>query len=1101
VSVRHAAAVPEPDGADRLEAVLSASRVSRPDLGAFLDEVYPVLFDRLDAAFPEFGWQRKGDAWVGSRWPSSLSLAADDKRGDRLQVYRDRPHYLKLHGHQGQTLLSYVAGEQKPRGETFVDAVRKIATLAGVPFPESDPSPAQVARSVALEERRRALEATADACALALASNHPTAVAARAFLRDERGFLDAEVTSLGLGVYLDRRAVSQALDLHGVDPAAARDAGVLWQKLEGYVVIPWRDAAGRVLTLYGRWHQKKPTDGRPKTIALPGADTKGVPLYLDEARRAKVEELVLVEGVLDAALLQARGDRRVIASVSAQLSGNQVQSLQRHGVRRVIVCGDPDGGGDRGNEANVRLLLNAGIGALVAPRLPDNLDPDELVKRDGLDVWKAHVARAVTGPRFLVERALAGAKREDEDAARRAAFDRVVAALGTCPSGPDDGAAVGLAASVTGYPRRVLEIELRSARAKARKAPAPAKNDPKPTIRVRPELEDVVLEAEDALVAANVGVYQRGGALVHVARDASGPRIVPLPKAALNVLLAQHAVWVSPKRMPNGDMVDVRILPPRAVVDGLFERNTWRLPELEAIVVSPVLRQDGTVLDAPGYDASTRLIYEPTAAFPPVPEHPTRDDALAALAALVEPLEDFPFVDAHDESAAVALVLTALGRSAFSGAAPLFLVRATVAGTGKQLLANVVASIATGSSEPPSFAAPREDAEWTKTIASHVRDAARFVLIDEARDLRSPALASLVTRERMAERLLGTNQLVRGQLPVLCAAGNNTTISDDMGRRIIPIRLDAGVERPEHRGGFKIPRLLAWCQQHRPRLVVAALTVLRAFLAAGSPGGGLTPLGSFEEWSALVRSALVWLDAPDPASRQEALREEADVGADDTLALLRAWHTTLGEASYSARELVDRAQGPSEFRELLLALDPKDRESLNSRRLGYSLRRLKGRPIGGLKLVSEGRTGNERGVGWRVVRTTTETPDRPHRPHIVRSIVRTQTLIDTSSSSFRNDENDKTDTRGAESSARASNPIALARHARGTDGALLSSASFRNPTESLCHNDIRADDQVAVIVPERPERVPHYPRPGDGEGVPSEDPDYGDATEPPDDLV
>src|SRR5207245_6819950 len=47
-------------------------------------------------------------------------------------------------------------------------------------------------------------------------------------------------------------------------------------------------------------------------------------------------------------------------------------------------------------------------------------------------------------------------------------------------------------------------------------------------------------------------------------------------------------------------------------------------------------------------------------------------------------------------------------------------------------------------------------------------------------------------------------------------------------------------------------------------LVVAALTMLRAYCAARKPALGLRPMGSFEGWSGLVRGAIVWAGLPDP---------------------------------------------------------------------------------------------------------------------------------------------------------------------------------------------------------------------------------------------
>jgi hypothetical protein len=397
------------------------------DLDNYLTErVYPVLFERLDSAFPDYGFERQGNPWVATRWPLSFPFKVEHERPDRLMVYRDRPYWIKVHGHSGVRFLDLLNGGRKPVGSEFLVAAQKLCELAGVPFPARTLTAEQEAAVRARELRRSVLDSVISwgETALWSAEGEP----AREYLIQKRGFTEGDIRALSFGLYSSTTALEGWLRNDGQDLQAARDAGVLWPALQGYIIVPWRDDFGRPLTLYGRWQTQKAPDGKPKTIALPGEGTKGSPLYFDRARAAGHRDVVLVEGVFDAALLQVRGDTRVVASVAAQLSGLQLGALVHQKIQRVFICGDPDGGGDRGTLANIAALDRAGIQAFVVPRLPDGCDPDEYVIQNGIDAWRALVEQSIHSYEFRARNIVQQYKTADEwtSVQLAAAFDEAI---------------------------------------------------------------------------------------------------------------------------------------------------------------------------------------------------------------------------------------------------------------------------------------------------------------------------------------------------------------------------------------------------------------------------------------------------------------------------------------------------------------------------------------------------------------------------------------------------------------------------------------------------------------------------------------------------
>jgi hypothetical protein len=183
-------------------------------------------------------------------------------------------------------------------------------------------------------------------------------------------------------------------------------------------------------------------------------------------------------------------------------------------------------------------------------------------------------------------------------------------------------------------------------------------------------------EAEDALILLDREIYQRGGLVVRPVltklkaaddRDMQGWRLIAVTQPHLVEVLTCAARFL---KYDGRSRAWAPINAPEQVAQTYLARQgAWKLPILSGIVHTPFLRADGSLCERPGYDPASGLLFKPDKeSFPPVPRVPSKDDALAALTVLEQPIATFPFVGEADRAVALSAILTALDRRAMATA-------------------------------------------------------------------------------------------------------------------------------------------------------------------------------------------------------------------------------------------------------------------------------------------------------------------------------------------------------------------------------------------------------------------------------------------------
>jgi hypothetical protein len=451
------------------------------------------------------------------------------------------------------------------------------------------------------------------------------------------------------------------------------------------------------------------------------------------------------------------------------------------------------------------------------------------------------------------------------------------------------------------------------------------------------ELRDIVADALCALRQANdpPQLFCRAGELVRVGVDERGRhRILPVNEAYLRWRLAEVASFC--RATAAGDRP---IAPPRDVVQSILALSPreWQVPALIAITQCPVVRPDGTILILEGYDPQLQVYYSAQELeLPAVPDKPTRQELDHALATIEDTLADFPFADAASRANTYAMLLTPLLRFALPRPRhfPLFVIDSPVAGTGKTLLAELVAILATGS-VAPLRPAPREDPEWRKAITTALRGGQPLVIFDNVEGkLRSAELAAAITANSWTDRILGQTAEVTVPVETLfVATGVNLTVVGDLPRRSVWIRLDPKSACPWTGRRFRHPNLERWVLRHRGELLGALLTLIKAWLAQGRPKGQAPVLASFREWSQVVGGVLT-------ASGIEGLFANcAQIWLSPETAawggFLQALRRRFGKDAFTTRDVVERLHAD---RELAAALPDELGDQPDCRRLGWAFR-------------------------------------------------------------------------------------------------------------------------------------------------------------------
>jgi DNA primase len=285
--------------------------------------------------------------------------------------------------HKGGTVINFVMEMERME---FLDAVKLLAERARIALPDSSDQPAV----------DRTLKERVYAANLAAARYFHDALWASggakilAYLH-ARGLDDGDIRRFGLGAASEEwDDLTNELIRQGFEEEVLVKAGLTMRKGEkrfdmfrGRAIFPIIDGQGRVLGFGGR----AMGDAQPKYLNTPDSPVfnKRQNLYaINFVRKERsLDKLILVEGYMDAVALRRAGVQGVVATLGTALTEEQARIMKRY-APEVWVAYDGDAPGQKATLRALEILEAAGIPcrALV---FPDGLDPDDFIRREGLE--------------------------------------------------------------------------------------------------------------------------------------------------------------------------------------------------------------------------------------------------------------------------------------------------------------------------------------------------------------------------------------------------------------------------------------------------------------------------------------------------------------------------------------------------------------------------------------------------------------------------------------------------------------------------------------------------------------------------------------------
>lgn len=282
----------------------------------------------------------------------------------------------------------------------FMEAVKILADNANMPLPQDLFDENLLKKKKEKEEILNALKIANDH----YKQNIKFSEKANTYIK-KRGLSPNIVSKFELGYSKDFNSLGQVLAKNKISFMVGKNAGLLndnngkfYDSMFERLTFPIKNSFNEVIGFSSRILEDNPQIAKyknsPQTLVFDKSKVVfGIQFLKQLKNEGKLSEIIIVEGQMDVIGMHNAGFTNAVATMGTALTPLHAKELKRF-CHKIVLCFDGDSAGQKATLKAIETLKKDDDFDIYCVSLPDKLDPDEFIKKYGIEKMQEEIQNA-----------------------------------------------------------------------------------------------------------------------------------------------------------------------------------------------------------------------------------------------------------------------------------------------------------------------------------------------------------------------------------------------------------------------------------------------------------------------------------------------------------------------------------------------------------------------------------------------------------------------------------------------------------------------------------------------------------------------------------